>query len=85
MNALEERLGDLLPVLGLRSIAASLSFDMQPTSARMAGMSVATSTMNGARLTPQFSSPGSTLRRLPNSCCWTVAASCCDSSRRTSA
>src|SRR5579884_268526 len=42
---------------GSRSLAASGSFDKHPTSARMAGMSVATSTTNGARFTPQFSTP----------------------------
>ena len=70
---------------GRRSIAASFSFEMQPTSARMAGMSVATSTMNGARLTPQFSSPASLLRSVVKSCFCTASASSCDSSRRASA
>src|SRR5581483_8865833 len=70
---------------GSRSIAASRSFDKHPTSARIAGMSVATSTTNGARLTPQFSTPLSTACKFVKSCCCTDAASRFDSSRLTSA
>src|SRR5438477_3597077 len=70
---------------GLFSITASRSFDRHPTSANTAGMSVATRTMNGARLMPQFSSPGSMVCKFAKSCCCTADASRCDSSRRTSA